>query len=118
MSVDVGTRWYKAPEILYGSRNYDQSVDIWSAGCILAELLDTTPLFTGSNDLDQIWKIQFFIGKPHGERDTSFFSLLPKNHFQIAPNTSENESQFKFKVHFSGCNEKMVSLLEQMLRYS
>lgn len=52
MSVDVGTRWYKAPDILYGARKYDSSVDIWSAGCILAELLDTTPLFTGFNDLD------------------------------------------------------------------
>ena len=52
MSVDVGTRWYKAHEILYGARHYDSSVDIWSAGCILAELLDTTPLFTGFNDLD------------------------------------------------------------------
>lgn len=52
MSVDVGTRWYKAPEIIYGARKYDSAVDIWSAGCILAELLDTTPLFTGFNDLD------------------------------------------------------------------
>ena len=57
MSVDVGTRWYKAPEILLGLRSYDEKVDIWSAGCIIAELLDTTPLFTGLNDLDQIYKI-------------------------------------------------------------
>ena len=48
----MGTRWYKAPEILNGARHYDSSVDIRSAGCILAELLDTTPLFTGFNDLD------------------------------------------------------------------
>ena len=57
MSVDVGTKWYKAPEILYGSRNYDEKVDIWSLGCIFAELIDTTPLFTGFNDIDQISKI-------------------------------------------------------------
>lgn len=82
MSVDVGTRWYKAPEILLGSRSYDEKVDIWSAGCILAELLDTTPLFTGLNDLDQIYKIQSFIGKPDILRDAKFMDKLPKNHFQ------------------------------------
>ena len=51
-SLEVGTKWYKAPEILYGGRNYNQKVDLWSLGTILAELLEHTPLFTGANDLD------------------------------------------------------------------
>ena len=51
-SLEVGTKWYKAPEILYGQRSYTESVDMWSFGVILAELLDHTPLFTGANDLD------------------------------------------------------------------
>jgi cell cycle related kinase len=38
-------RWYKAPEILFGSRNYNEGVDMWSVGCIFGELLDTTPMF-------------------------------------------------------------------------
>ncbi len=81
MSVDVGTRWYKAPEILYGARHYDSSVDIWSAGCILAELLDTTPLFTGFNDLDQTAKIAYFIGVPDPNLDLKFLESLPDNHY-------------------------------------
>lgn len=76
MSVDVGTKWYKAPEILYGARSYDSSIDIWSAGCIFAELLDTTPIFTGQNDLDQIAKIAYFLGKPDQQKDAKFFSLF------------------------------------------
>lgn len=39
MSADVCTRWYRAPELLYGSRSYGAAVDMWAAGCIFAELL-------------------------------------------------------------------------------
>ena len=52
LSLEVGTKWYKAPEILYGIRDYNEKVDMWSVGCILAELLDHTPLFTGASDFD------------------------------------------------------------------
>lgn len=45
-------RWYKAPEILFGNKYYTEKVDIWSMGCIFAELLDHTPLFPGVNDID------------------------------------------------------------------
>lgn len=49
---DVGTKWYKAPEILYGNKKYNEKVDLWSVGCILAELLDGCPIFPGSGDFD------------------------------------------------------------------
>lgn len=52
LSLEVGTKWYKAPEILLGSRQYTNKVDMWSLGCILAELLDHTPLFMGATDFD------------------------------------------------------------------
>ena len=80
MSIEVGTKWYKAPELLYCCWRYTQSVDIWSAGCILAELMDTTPVFTGQNDMDQISKIAFFIGKPDPERDSVFLSEIAAHH--------------------------------------
>lgn len=41
----VATRWYRAPELLYGSCFYDQSVDLWALGCIFAEMITKTPLF-------------------------------------------------------------------------
>ena len=62
LSLEVGTKWYKAPEILLGSRDYTNKVDMWSIGCILAELLDHTPLFMGSTDFDQLSKIAGFLG--------------------------------------------------------
>jgi len=42
---EVVTLWYRAPDILLGSKNYTTSVDIWSVGCIFAEIVNRTPLF-------------------------------------------------------------------------
>lgn len=44
---EVVTLWYRAPDILMGSKNYSTSVDIWSVGCIFAELANRRPLFAG-----------------------------------------------------------------------
>lgn len=62
LTNEIGTRWYKSPEILYGSRNYSYFVDIWSAGCILAELILHRPLFAGETDIDQLCKIFNILG--------------------------------------------------------
>ncbi|SOV25038.1 mitogen-activated protein kinase 1 [Plasmodium sp. DRC-Itaito] len=60
----VATRWYRAPEILLGSTNYSQGVDMWSLGCIMGELLSGKPLFTGNSTMNQLEKIIQVIGKP------------------------------------------------------
>lgn len=60
----VATRWYRAPEILLKSLNYNSPVDIYALGCILAELLQLTPLFPGSSEFDQIHKICGLLGTP------------------------------------------------------
>ena len=52
MSCHVGTRWYRAPEILLGSNKYTKGVDMWSMGCILAELLLGKPVFPGTSTLN------------------------------------------------------------------
>jgi len=48
----VATRWYRAPELLLSSTQYDKSVDIWGIGCIMGELIDGQPLFPGESDID------------------------------------------------------------------
>lgn len=47
----VSTRWYRAPELLVGDAAYDETVDIWAVGCIIAELFNGQPLFPGESDL-------------------------------------------------------------------
>ncbi|XP_048133690.1 cyclin-dependent kinase F-1 [Rhodamnia argentea] len=58
----VGTRWFRAPELLYGSTDYGLEVDLWSLGCIFAELLTLEPLFPGISDIDQLSRIFNVLG--------------------------------------------------------
>lgn len=62
---EVLTLWYRAPEILLGCVEYTTSVDIWSIGCIFAELHLKKPLFLGENDIDQLFKIFRIKGTPN-----------------------------------------------------
>lgn len=61
---EVVTLWYRAPDILLGSKNYSTSVDIWSIGCIMVEMLNQKPLFPGSSEQDQLKKIFKIMGTP------------------------------------------------------
>lgn len=54
LTEEVATRWYRAPEVLLGSQNYEKSADVWSIGCILGELLLGKPLFPGNSTLNQL----------------------------------------------------------------
>lgn len=58
----VGTRWFRAPELLYGSTTYGTEIDLWSLGCIFAEMLNLEPLFPGASDIDQIGRIFSVLG--------------------------------------------------------
>jgi serine/threonine protein kinase len=61
---EVVTLWYRAPEILMGSRQYSTPVDIWSLGCIFAEMAQKRPLFAGDSEIDQLFKIFRVLGTP------------------------------------------------------
>ncbi|KAF9453570.1 Pkinase-domain-containing protein [Macrolepiota fuliginosa MF-IS2] len=60
----VATRWYRAPEIMLAFRRYNTAIDVWSIGCILAELLMGKPLFKGKDYVDQLNKILDVLGTP------------------------------------------------------
>jgi len=79
----VVTLWYRAPELLMGETVYSWPVDIWSAGCIFAELLSGKPLFPGKSEPDQIHKIFSLLGQPN-ERCWPGFAQLP-HAAKIAP---------------------------------
>lgn len=75
-SSEVVTLWYRAPDVLMGSRNYSTSIDMWSAGCIMAEMFTGKPLFPGSSNEDQLVKIFRLMGTPT-ERTWPGVSQLP-----------------------------------------
>lgn len=76
-SNEVVTLWYRAPDVLLGSRTYNTSIDIWSAGCIMAEMYSGRPLFPGTTNEDQLMKIFRFMGTP-SERSWPGISSFPE----------------------------------------
>ncbi|GLJ52140.1 hypothetical protein SUGI_1109260 [Cryptomeria japonica] len=67
LTCGVGTRWYRAPELLYGATVYGKEVDLWSLGCIFGELLILEPLFPGTSDVDQLSRLVRVLGSPTEE---------------------------------------------------
>uniref|UniRef100_A0A4W3JCI5 mitogen-activated protein kinase n=1 Tax=Callorhinchus milii TaxID=7868 RepID=A0A4W3JCI5_CALMI len=105
MTGYVATRWYRAPEIMLNWMHYNQTVDIWSVGCIMAELLKGKALFPGTDYIDQLKRIMEVVGTPCSE-------LLKKI-------SSEHVSfcVFLFKVTLKTVfkNSLAIDLLEKML---
>ncbi|CAM0947435.1 unnamed protein product [Alopecurus aequalis] len=64
---EVVTLWYRAPEILLGARQYSTPVDVWSVGCIFAEMVNQKPLFPGDSEIDELFKIFRIMGTPDEE---------------------------------------------------
>ncbi|CDR94489.1 cyclin-dependent kinase-related kinase, putative [Babesia bigemina] len=64
MTYRVVTLWYRSPELLLGAEAYHFACDLWSVGCIFAEVLDHKPLFPGTNEIDQIGRIYKLLGTP------------------------------------------------------
>ena len=64
-SNEVVTLWYRAPDVLLGSKNYSTSIDIWSCGCILGEMHTGRPMFPGKSNSDQLVRIFRLLGTPN-----------------------------------------------------
>lgn len=64
---EVVTLWYRAPEILLGARHYSTPVDVWSVGCIFAEMVNQKALFPGDSEIDELFKIFRILGTPTKE---------------------------------------------------
>ncbi|CAG9332569.1 unnamed protein product [Blepharisma stoltei] len=97
---EVVTLWYRAPEILMGARQYSTPVDIWSIGCIFAEMAQKRALFMGDSEIDQLFKIFRVLGTPTEETFpgvTGFADFKPtfpkwraQNLSRFAANLDEN----------------------------
>jgi len=64
---EVVTLWYRAPEILLGGKQYTTAVDMWSIGCIFAEMATRSPLFPGDSEIDELFRIFRTLGTPTEE---------------------------------------------------
>ncbi|KAF7257390.1 hypothetical protein EG68_04865 [Paragonimus skrjabini miyazakii] len=108
----ICSRYYRAPELIFGATHYTVLIDMWSAGCVIGELLLGRPLFPGGSGVDQLVEIIKVLGTP-----------TPEQVLEMNPNYSE----FKFPI-LSGCpweklirhrtNDSAFSVLRKLLVYS
>jgi glycogen synthase kinase 3 beta len=70
----ICSRYYRAPELVFGSTNYTTAIDIWSTGCVMAELMLGQPLFPGESSVDQLIEIIKVLGTPTKEQ---LFAMNP-----------------------------------------
>ena len=107
---EVLTLWYRAPELLLGINEYSTPVDIWSVGCIFAELVIKKPLFKGDCEFEQIMKIYSILGTPKIE-DWNEIVNLPyySNKF---PKIKKKKIEEIVKLDVNGIN-----LLKSMFQY-
>ncbi|URE39264.1 cyclin-dependent kinase [Musa troglodytarum] len=115
----VVTLWYRAPELLLGAKEYTTSIDMWSLGCIMAELLAKEPLFSGKTEFDQLDKIFRTLGTPN-ENIWPGFAKLPGVKVKFAKQPY-NKLREKFPpTSFSGrptLSEAGFDLLNKLLTY-
>ncbi|KAF7657921.1 hypothetical protein LDENG_00020180 [Lucifuga dentata] len=111
MTGYVVTRWYRAPEVILSWMHYTKTVDIWSVGCIMAEMLQGKPLFKGSDHLDQLTEIMKITGTPTQEFISKLHSEDAKNYIKSLPKVEKKDL---CKV-FSTANPQAVGVLDRML---
>lgn len=111
MTEDIATRWYKAPEITLGNTNYGYSVDVWSLGCIVAELVNYQPLFMGKSAFNQIEIILNTIGKP----DKADISDIGNKYTQNIINCMDIRKGRPFESYINSSDKQLIDFIRQCL---
>jgi len=111
----VVTLWYRAPELLLGAEEYGFEIDIWSIGCIFAELLTREPVFQGKNEVGQLSAIFGLIGTPTAESWPGFRSLANAKTLYPLLNKAESRKSNLNATKFPYLTVAGVELLSAML---
>uniref|UniRef100_A0AAR2JYL3 mitogen-activated protein kinase n=1 Tax=Pygocentrus nattereri TaxID=42514 RepID=A0AAR2JYL3_PYGNA len=114
MTGYVVTRWYRAPEVILNWMRYSQTVDIWSVGCITAEMLLGRPLFKGNDHLDQLREIMKITGTPAPDFIMKLQSQDAKNYIRSLPKVPKKDLSTCLSVYLTICLS-VVSAMERML---
>ena len=111
MTEYVATRWYRAPEIMLSLKQYSKAIDVWSVGCILAEMLSNKPLFPGKDYHHQLLLILDILGTPTSDDFESIQSKRARDYVASLP--------FKPKKHleilFPAASELAIDMLKKLL---
>jgi serine/threonine protein kinase len=111
MTDYVATRWYRAPELLLGWKEYGSSVDMWSVGCILAELLKRKPFLPGTETKNQLELIIGIFGNPSEDE----INAIPKEKSRKLLKTIPKTKPRPLETMFPNGNPKALDLLKKLM---
>lgn len=111
LTSNVVTRWYRAPELLFGAKHYTYAVDVWSIGVIFAELMLRIPYLPGQDDMNQMEVTFRALGTPTDKDWPEVSSFAGYNKLQIYPPPSRDE----LRKRFIAATESALTLMENML---
>ncbi|MEW5302295.1 MAG: hypothetical protein WDW36_005096 [Sanguina aurantia] len=112
LSPEVVTLWYRAPELLMGSTEYSTPVDLWSIGCIFAEMANRWPLLPGQTEIDEIHKMFETLGTPHEGNWRGVSSLATFRHLSFPAYAGRD-----LRDLVPGLDPQGLDLLRQLLTY-
>ncbi|KAJ7057011.1 Pkinase-domain-containing protein [Mycena amicta] len=112
-SNEVVTLWYRAPDVLLGSRTYSTSIDIWSCGCIFAEMITGLPLFRGKDNNDQLLHIMKILGTPSHQ----LFSKMLKDSPEIVLKDFPPLPKMNLGLVIPKASPLAIDLLERLLKF-
>jgi serine/threonine protein kinase len=111
----ICSRYYRAPELIFGSQKYTTAIDIWSLGCVLGELLIGQPLFHGETSVDQLVEIIRVLGTPTRQE----VEAMNKNYTEFKfPQVKPHPWNKVFQDRKPQPPSEAVDLLQQFLKYS
>jgi serine/threonine protein kinase len=113
MTEYVATRWYRAPEIMLSFQSYTKAIDVWSVGCILAELLGGKPFFKGRDYVDQLNQILHYLGTPNEETLSRIGSPRAQDYVRNLPRMQK----IPFQSLFRNANPDALDLLDRLLAF-
>ncbi|XP_063115943.1 serine/threonine-protein kinase MAK isoform X2 [Cavia porcellus] len=108
----VSTRWYRAPEVLLRSSVYSSPIDVWAVGSIMAELYTLRPLFPGTSEVDEIFKICQVLGTPKKSDWPEGYQLASSMNFRFPQCVPIN-----LKTLIPNASSEAIHLMTEMLNW-